>query len=257
MNNFLAIDIGNTHITVGVYEGDRLIVVFSINSKAEYSENEYYHIFEENFCKNNCLSLNFIGCGISSVVPELTNKVESAVEKLLNIDTRIIHSGLKLNFNNKYKEPLKLGIDRICSVSASIDKYGHSLIIGDFGTATTIEVVNKNFDYLGGIIMPGLKTMVDSLHIKTSQLPEVDLSFPESIIGDSTDSCIKSGVLYGSLFVFETFIKKIQEELGYKCKIIVTGGFSNLISLKTEMIDIIDKYLVLDGIKIIYQNNFI
>ena len=257
MKNFLAIDIGNTHITVGVYEGERLILVFSVNSILEYSENEYYLIFEENFNRYNFLSLDFVGCGISSVVPELTNKVKRAVEKLLKIESKIIHSGLKLNFNNKYKEPTKLGIDRICSVSAGVNKYGHSLIIGDFGTATTIEVVNKNFDYLGGIIMPGLKTMVDSLHTKTSQLPEVDINFPESIIGNSTDSCIKSGVLYGSLFVFETFIKKFQEELGYKCKIIVTGGFSNLISLKTKKIDFIEKYLVLDGIRVIYNYNFI
>lgn len=257
MKNFLAIDIGNTHITVGVYNGDRLILVFSINSKAEYSEVEYYNIFEENFCKNNCLSLNFIGCGISSVVPELTSKVKSAVERFLRIEARVIHSYLKLNFNNKYKEPLKLGIDRICSVSAGVYKYGHSLIIGDFGTATTIEVVNKNFDYLGGIIMPGLKTMVKSLHDKTSQLPEVDLNFPESVIGNNTHSCIKSGILYGSLFMFETFIKKFQKELGYKCKIIVTGGFSDLISSKTKMVDFIDKYLVLDGIRVIYQDNFI
>ncbi len=254
---FLAIDIGNTHITTGVFEGERLLAEFRLMSSAGKTSDEYGLLFYR-FLENKDIRFDdFSGCGISSVVDELTGTIQQAIEKFTGIETKIIHSGLKLNFINKYDEPLKLGADRICAVYAAVKKHGSPVIVVDFGTAATIEVVNNEGEYLGGVIMPGIQTMSRSLHENTSKLPEIEKEFPESVIGKNTTDCIKSGVFYGSLFAFESFVRKICEELNYKPIVIATGGFAGIMAQKSILIDEVAGSLVLEGVRGIYQENFV
>jgi type III pantothenate kinase len=252
---FLAIDIGNTHITIGLFDGDELLDEFRLASRVERTGDEcgflFYNFLEHNNIKSDELS----GCGISSVVDCLTQTVYFALEKRIGIEPKIIHSGLKFNFINKYNEPLRLGVDRICAVQAALKKYGKPVVIADFGTATTIEVVNKEGEYLGGIIMPGIETMSASLFENTAKLPITDKNFPENVIGKSTLDCLKSGVMYGSLLAFEGFLSKIWTELGYKTNVVATGGLGSVILQQTKLPVNYERNLVLEGIKDIYLTN--
>jgi len=253
---FLAIDIGNTHITAGVFLEDELLAEFRLVSSEDRSCDEYGLFFHRFLEYNNINCDDFFGCGISSVVDELTDVIFDAVKKYIGIDTEVIHSGLKFNFINKYDDPLMLGVDRICAVFAAVKKYGNPVIVADFGTATTIEVVNKDGAYLGGVIMPGIGTMSRSLFENTSKLPVIDIEFPENVIGSNTNDCIKSGVLYGSLFAFEQFVVKISEELGGNPSVIATGGLAGGVAKKSRFINQVENMLVLEGIKGIYEDNF-
>jgi type III pantothenate kinase len=252
---FLAIDIGNTHITSGVFDGDELLGEFRLASRVERTSDEYGLLIYCFLEQNNVKSEDISGCGISSVVDNLTPIVYLAIEKHVGIEPKIIHSGLKFNFINKYIEPKKLGVDRICAVQAAINKYGKPVIVADFGTATTIEIVNKEGEYLGGIIMPGLETMATSLFENTAKLPIVDKNFPENIIGRTTLECIKSGVMYGSLLAFEGFICRIWDQLGYRTNIVVTGGLSSVLLGETQLPAQYEKNLVLEGIKSVYLDS--
>lgn len=253
---FLAIDIGNTHITVGIFEESELKHEFRLVSSAALSQEDYKGMFKRELSGYGINDGEFFGAAISSVVDEITGKVSDAVADVLGIATKIIHQGLKFNFINKYKEPGKLGVDRICAVEAAVKKYGKPVIVADFGTATTIEVVNTEGHYLGGVIMPGIKTMSKSLYDNTSRLPEIDYKFPDSIIGENTIDCIKSGVLYGSLFAFEEFVRRVIESHTGQARIVVTGGLARLILAQSSFELLYDPNLVMEGILGIYLENF-
>jgi type III pantothenate kinase len=253
--NFLAIDIGNTHITLGVFEGEKLLEEFRLASHAERTCDEYGVSFCRFLEYKNIKFADLIGCGVSSVIENVTHTVCFAVEKYIGVEPKIIHSGLKFNFINKYKEPFSLGADRMCAIQAAIQKYGYPVVVADFGTATTIEVVNKECVYLGGIIMPGVKTMSASLFENTSKLPVVDKEYPQNMIGGDTLECIKSGIMYGTLLAFEGFIKVFWENLGYETNVVATGGLASQVINKSKYKIHFEAGLVLEGIRDIYMKN--
>ena len=253
--NFLAIDIGNTHITIGVFEGEKLLEEFRLASHAERTCDEYGVSFYRFLEYRNIKVEDLTGCGIASVVDNITHTVCFAIEKYIGIEPKIIHSGLKFNFINKYDEPFSLGADRICAVQAAVMKYGYPVVVADFGTATTIEVVNKDSVYLGGIIMPGIKTMSASLFENTSKLPAVGKEFPENMIGGNTLECIKSGIMYGTLLAFEGFVKIFWENLGYETTVVATGGLAAQVISKSKYQIHYESGLVLEGIRDIYLKN--
>jgi len=195
------------------------------------------------------------GVAISSVVPELTLIYKRMVDKYLDINPVIIGSDLDLGFKILYKDPLAVGADRLCNAIAGKKKYGVPLIILDFGTATTFDCLDKNGDYLGGIICPGIESAATVLHFKAAKLPKIDLVFPEKLIGRTTEESMQSGILYGAVELIEGLVPKIKKELSSDCKVIATGGLAPIIAEQTSAIDNVEESLNIEGIYLLYKRN--
>lgn len=251
----LAIDIGNTHTVIGLFEEKVLLYHWRVSSNLARTEDEVGPVLLFLFEKNGYKSEDISGVCISSVVPDLTPVFMLFSKKYFNIQPLIIHSQVKLGLKIKYHEPASVGADRLCNAVAGIEKYGKPLIIIDFGTATTFDCVDANGDYLGGLISPGIDTSIKALHLKAAKLPLVELTFPKKLIGRTTEESIQSGILNGSIVMIEGLVKGLKKELGQNTKVIVTGGLSKKIAKRTDVIDFVDPYLSLDGIVSIFNMN--
>jgi type III pantothenate kinase len=254
-NKFLAVDIGNTSITIGVFKGSRVFKELRISSRKKWKKAEVGKNIKEFLDSNGLNYSEFYGCGLSSVVPKLTKRVINDISNLLNVKPLNIDHKLDLGIDLSGVDFPALGADRICVSAASYYKYGGPAIIIDLGTATTFDLISKNGLYLGGIIMPGLELSANSLFQKTAKLPRIDLKFPKKIVGTDTISNIQSGIMFGSLFCIEGLVNQIKKESKIKMNVIATGGLSKVLLKKSKIIDIFDSNLVLDGIKRIFERN--
>ena len=257
----LAIDIGNTNIVLGIFIKQKLIHKWRLISDDKKSADDYAVDIIELFLnhKIDCLQIN--GCIISSVVPVLTNRITMAIKKFTHesIANSLMIIGdekVKLNIDIKIKNKKEVGHDRLVNAIAGFHQFGDSLIIIDFGTATTFDVVGKNGEYLGGIIAPGINLALKSLHDMTAQLPKISIKPQKNVIGKSTVEAMNSGVYYGYIAMIEGMIKKIEQELGFETKRIITGGLSDI--FKEPLKNIIDcqqSDLTLEGLLLIFNNN--
>jgi type III pantothenate kinase len=189
------------------------------------------------------------------VVPELTLVYKRMVKKYLAMDPLIIGVDLDLGLKILYQDPTAVGADRLCNAVAGKEKFGAPLIILDFGTATTFDCIDANGDYLGGIICPGIESAASVLHFKAAKLPKIDLIFPKTIIGRTTEHSMQSGILYGVVELIEGLVPKIKRELNADCKVIATGGLAHVIANQTKSIDRVEESLNIEGIYLIYQRN--
>lgn len=253
----LAIDIGNTHTVFGVYRSSKLIVDWRVTSMLQRTEDEVGTQVGL-FLKEAKIPLKQIqGVGISSVVPNLTDIFALMAKKYFNVDPLIISSSLDLGIKIQYDDPNSVGADRICNAVAGFAFFGGPLIIIDFGTATTYDVVSGTGDYLGGVIAPGIETSAVDLHRRAAKLPKIELHFPKSIIGKDTVSSMQSGILYGAVDALEGLVERIQAEIknreGKKALVVATGGFSGLMASQSELINECVPSLVLDGVRLIHE----
>jgi type III pantothenate kinase len=247
----LAIDIGNTHTVVGIYERDRLIGDWRITSSITRTEDEI-GMFVKSFCKEVSIDPELVvRSGISSVVPNMTPVYQKMAKKYFNIEPVLISSSLDLGITILYDDPTAVGTDRLCNAVAGFTQYGGPLIIIDFGTATTYDVISEQGEYLGGVIAPGVETSSAELHRRAAKLPKIDITFPEKVIGKTTITSMQSGILFGAVDSVEGMVRRISSELEKKPTVIGTGGLSGIISLRTALIDFVVPTLVLDGVRII------
>jgi len=251
----LVIDIGNTNTTFGIFEKDNLIKTFSLSSDVKKTEDEY-GITILTILNHNGITSKIEGAIISSVVVQLTEIYNNALLKYLNIKAfnlsykSILPITLKLD-NNK-----EIGADRIANAAAARIKYKLPAIVIDFGTATTFDIVDKDSNFVGGIIAPGLKIQAKSLSQFTSKLPKLALDAPKQIIGKNTIDAMLSGIVFGTISMIEGMIKKCELELNEKATIIATGGYSPVIFENLEnVLNYIDKDLTLFGLKELYYLN--
>lgn len=251
----LAIDIGNTHIVIGVFKNDKLLSHWRLSSSITRTEDESYLVVKLLFDQINISPKDIDGVVISSVVPNFTNIYKLLSEKYFNTDPIIVSANLKLGIKVKYENPAAVGADRLCNAVAVYKKYGGPAIVIDFGTATTFDVISKKGEYLGGVIAPGIETAGGELHRRAAQLPKVELKFPQNVIGKNTTESMQSGILYGALDAMEGIIKRIENELGAKATLVATGGYSKLICTKSSLKLNCEPSLVLEGAKIIYNLN--
>jgi type III pantothenate kinase len=249
----LAIDIGNTHTVVGVFQNERLVADWRMTSHAYRTGDESWLVIKS-FLENSGIDLNNIrGVGISSVVPNLTDIFEDLSTRFLRCQPLSVGSELDLGMAIMYVDPKAVGADRLCNAVAGFRKYGGPLIIIDFGTATTYDVVAKNGDYLGGVITLGLESSAGELHRRAARLPKIELHFPEKIIGRETVASMQAGIMYGTVEAVEGIVRRISHELGSKPRVIATGGLSGVIAQHTTIIEAIEPSLVLEGIRLIYE----
>jgi type III pantothenate kinase len=255
----LVFNAGNTNITAGIFDKDKLIFQLRIRTNINYTEDQYFSVIYTLLKKEGIEISGINGAIIGSVVPAVTHILEHMVKKYMKISPVMIGQGTKLNIKNKYKNKAEVGDDRIANAAAGAGYFkGQDLVIIDFGTAVSFDVVSKKKEYLGGAIMPGLNLSLYSLFSRTAKLPQVALKLPRKMIGDTTEKSIQSGILNGMVGAISHIIKGIKKELkSKKIKVILTGGDCDLIpihELSEEQI-YADKNLTLKGFNLIYKMN--
>jgi len=247
----LAIDVGNTHTVVGIFRGEHLVADWRMASATHRTADETW-LTIKSFCGDAGINTADIrGVGISSVVPDFTGILESMVRKYIKVDPVIVDASLDLGITVGYADPT--AADRLCNAIAGFAKYGGPLIIIDFGTATTYDVVSEKGDYLGGVITLGLESSAAELHRRAAKLPKVELRFPHRVVGKETASSIQAGIMFGSVDAVEGMVRRIQNELGSTTRVIATGGLSTVIAQQTRVIEACEPSLVLEGVRLIYE----
>lgn len=254
----LVIDIGNTNIVFGVYDGDELTHYWRISSDTDRASDEYGLILRQLLNVNDLEYGDIDDVIIASVVPKLTHTIPTMCERYLNITPLIVGTGTKTGINIRYDNPKEVGADRIVNSVAGYEHYGGPLIIVDIGTAISFDVLNEKGDYLGGAIAPGIGIASDALFMRTSKLPKVELTDPTRVIGRTTIQSMQSGIIFGYIGLIDGMIERILEEMGTteeNTKVLGTGGFSRLIIQQSKYINELDIMLTLKGLKIIYEKN--
>lgn len=253
----LALDIGNTHIFGGVFDNDKLIFKFRKTSKGYLSSDEF-GVFFRNVLRENEISPEKINnTAICSVVPDIMYPVRQSLIKYFNNEPFIIQSGIKTGLNIKYKNPQEVGSDRIANAIAGVHLFPNkNLVIVDLGTATTFCAVSKLKEYLGGIILPGIRISMEALYRETAKLPKVEITKPQELVGKSTIESIQSGLYFGNLFAIKEIMAKIKKEYfkSQETFMLGTGGFSKLFE-DAQIFDKIIPDLVLIGINLAFKMN--
>jgi len=251
----LAIDIGNSNILMGIYDNDQLKAHWRLLSNTLRTPDEWGMTLMIQMNRFGLKLEEIEGVIISSVVPSINPIFKNMVKLYLDLEPIFIGANIDLGMKVIYEEPKMVGADRLCTAVAAYTKYGGPLIVVDFGTATTYDVILKDGSYLGGIISPGIETASEILHRRAAKLPIVEQKFPKRIIGRNTEESIQSGIMFGTTVQIEGLINLIKKEINDKPKVIATGGMAELIKEKTEAIDFYEPFLILDGLNIIYKKN--
>lgn len=253
----LVIDVGNTNIKLGVFNGEELLNSWRMSVKVTRTADEFGITMQSLFASRNMSFKDIDGIIMSSVSPSLNYTVEHACQYYLGLKPMMVGVGIKTGINIKYSNPHELGSDRILNSVAAYKLYGGPCIIVDFGTATTFNAVSASGDFLGGAIAPGIKSSLESLYNNTAKLQRVELVKPDKVICKNTISNIQSGTIYGFTGLVDYIVRNMRRELGDdNAKVVATGGLSELIGNTDEkIIDIYDRYLTLKGLQIIYNMN--
>lgn len=251
----LAVDIGNTNIVIGCIEMEKVYFVERVSTDTAKTELEYVVAFKTLLDLYQIKVEEITGSIIASVVPPLTNILKSAMGKLLHNEPLVVGPGVKTGLNILMDHPAQVGSDLIVNAVAGLKYYGAPIIIIDMGTATTISVVDEKKNYIGGMILPGVRVSLESLVNRTSQLPRISLEAPKKIIGKNTIDCMKSGIIMGQAASMDGMIERIWEELGYHAEVVATGGLAGCIVPYCKQKIVYDNELTLKGLNIIYHKN--
>ncbi len=251
----LAIDIGNTNLVIGCIENDEILFKARIATD-RLRTSDQYGVEIKNMLEAYGVQIKDIDdCIISSVVPPVFNSVKTGVMKIIGKQPMVVGPGLKTGLNIHVDVPSQVGSDRIVIAVAALAEYTAPLILMDLGTATTIEVVEPENTYLGGVIIPGVKISLDALTSRAAQLPGISLDKPKAVIGKNTIDCMRSGMIYGTAAMIDGLIDRMEEELGHTSTLVATGGMAQFITPLCKHNIILEKDLLLKGLNIIYKKN--
>ena len=252
----LALNVGNTNILMGVYEGKKLVAHWRLGTDKERTADEFGSFFMGFFNNERLEARRIEAVIISSVVPPIMYSLEHAIRKYIKMEPILVGPGIKTGINIKYENPRELGADRIVNAVAAYEIYGGPVIIVDFGTATTFNAVSSKGEFLGGVICPGMKISAEALFQRTAKLPRIEFSKPESIIGRNTAASMQAGMFHGYVGQVNHIVYKIKKEMKEEnIKVIATGGMARFIASEAESIDETNSLLTLEGLKIIYEKN--
>lgn len=255
----LVSDVGNTNIVLGIYDDKNLIAEWRLSTDPTRTADEFGIQIFQLFLQSKIDPQEIEGVIISSVVPNIMYSLEHMIRKYFDVSPIIIGPGVKTGINIKYDNPKEVGADRIVNAVAAHEIYKRSLIIIDFGTATTFCAVTKNGDYLGGTICPGLRIASEALFQKAAKLPRIELIKPETIICKNTVTSMQSGIINGYIGQVEYLVEKMKKEMMEKGEseplVVATGGLATLIAGESTSVDLINRNLTLEGLRIIYEKN--
>ena len=251
----LAIDIGNTNIVVGCIDREKTYFIERLSTVRTKTELEYAVDLKTVVDIYHIKRADIEGCIISSVVPQITNAVKLAAEKVLHKEPMVLGPGVKTGLNIMMDNPGQLGADLVANAVAGIHEYPLPLAIIDMGTASTVSVVDEKKHYVGGMIFPGMGVSLDALTARASQLSGISIEAPKRIIGKNTIECMKSGVIYSNAAALDGIVDRIEEELGQKITVVATGGLARKIVPHCRREILLDEDLLLKGLLIIYEKN--
>ncbi len=257
----LAFDVGNTNIVLGLFRGTELVQFWRMETDQKKSADEYGMLINQLMEFSGLSAEDVDDVIIASVVPSMSYTLQHLSQKYFNKRAIVVGPGIKTGLVVKYDNPKQLGADRIVNAVAAAELYPSPLIVIDFGTATTLCAITDKKEYLGGVILPGIKISADALFEKTAKLPKVEIEAPGHVISRNTNECIQSGVVYGNMGMVKYLVERMKKEL---CEymgeekpvtVVATGGLSTLMSSELDCIDHVDKMLTLTGLQLIYEKN--
>jgi len=251
----LAIDIGNTDTTLGVFDGEELRATWHLATSIHRMSDEYAALLL-NLMRQQGLDIPDIkAIALCSVVPPLISTFDELFQRYFHISPLVVGVGVKTGVRIRMDNPKEVGADRIVNAAAAHHLYGGPVIVADLGTASTFDTVSKEGDYLGGAIAPGIFTAAEALFTRAALLYRVELTRPKRAIGTNTIAAMQSGIIFGYVGLVEGIVARIQQELGEKAKVVATGGAAKLIANETKVIDVVNPDLILIGLRLIYQMN--
>ena len=251
----LAIDIGNTNLVIGCFQGNQLVFKARIATDRARTSDQY-GVEIKNMMEAYGVQIRDIDdCIISSVVPPVFNSVRTGVIKIIGKQPMVVGPGLKTGLNIQMDVPSQVGSDRIVIAVAALAEYQAPLILMDLGTATTLEVVEPDNRYLGGVILPGVKISMEALTSRTAQLPGISLDKPRQVIGKNTIDCMRNGIMHGTAAMIDGLVERMEAELGHRTTLVATGGMAQFIVPLCKREIILEKNLLLKGLNILYQKN--
>jgi type III pantothenate kinase len=255
INVLLAVDVGNTNIAFGIFKGEEIINQWRIGTDKTKTSDEYGVLFRSLLELKGVGSGSIKGAVICCVVPPLQRILISMVKSYFDVNPVLIEPGIKTGMPILYKDPKEVGADRIVNAVAAFHEYKRSVIVVDFGTATTFDCISEKGEYLGGTIAPGLLISAEALFEAASKLPKVEITRPKTVIGKTTVQSIQSGLVYGCAGLVDGIVTRIKKEIGTNPKVIATGGLAYLISPESLTIEEVDEFLTLRGLRLIYEWN--
>ncbi|MGA2821538.1 MAG: type III pantothenate kinase [Anaerolineales bacterium] len=251
----LCIDIGNTNITLGLYQGEQPGPRWRLATNHERMPDEFGLDVQGLLTYAGISCKEVTGAAIASVVPPLTGRWVEVCQRILQCEPLVVDAGVHTGVKVRYDDPHAVGADRVVDAAAAFRLYGGPACIVDFGTATTFDAVSASGDYLGGALAPGIGIAADALFQRTAKLPRVEIARPPSAIGRNTVHSLQSGLLFGYVGLVEGLVARFRAELGESTRVIGTGGLVELIASETQVIQIVAPWLTLDGLRMIYDMN--
>ena len=252
----LVIDVGNTNITLGVFKKEELLGTFRMTTKLPRTSDEYGIMLKELIERQGISSKDINAVIIASVVPDIMHSLGSAMIKYFGIKPVIVSAGIKTGIRIVTENPKQVGADRIVDAVAAYTLYGGPVIVIDFGTATTYDIVGPDATFEGAVIAPGIRTSAQAMWGQAAMLPAIEIKKPDTILAKETVSSMQAGIVFGQIGQVEYIVERIRRESGYRdAKVVASGGLGNIIARETEAIDVYDPQLTLKGLRINYEKN--
>jgi type III pantothenate kinase len=255
MGLLLTIDLGNTNTVLGVFEGAELRAHWRLATRREQTADEYGILVRNLFMSSGLVPTAIEGVALASVVPPLTPVLVALSKQYLDLEPLVVEPGVRTGMPILYEPPGDVGADRIVNGVAAFAAYGGPVIVVDFGTATTLDVVTRKGEYLGGVICPGVGISADALFQRAARLPRVDVRHPGKVIGRSTVGSIQSGIYFGYAAMVEGLIARLRGELGEAARVVATGGLAETLAGEIPSIEAVDPVLTLTGLRLIWERN--